>query len=296
MIFITGPTASGKSRVAVELAELIGAEIVSADAYQVYRGMPILTAAPSAEDRERVSHHLVEFLDVSEAWDASAHYRKAMECISEIRARGKRVVVAGGSGLYLKFLSHGLSDAPPSDPALRASFSERELADLAEELSRRDPEGAATTNLENRRYVERNLEIVLLGGKPLAHWKQNWLNPPLGRGWVLDCPVDVLDERIIQRSQWMMDHGAIEEVASLGDCSPTALKTLGLRQVRSYLDGEMGRDDCVASLALATRQYAKRQRTWFRREPWLTKLHVDGFSSSYELASQVKMGLQNISS
>lgn len=299
IIFITGPTASGKSAVAVDLAEMIGAEIVSADAYQVYKGMPVLTAAPPREDMERVRHHMVGFLDVSESWDASAHYRMAMECIRDVQSRGKRVVVAGGSGLYLKFLSHGMSPAPPSDPALRASFSSRTLDDLASELSRIDPEGAAATNLTNRRYVERNLEIVLLGGKPLAFWKGNWQKAPAGPGWAIECPVDLLDERIMQRTQKMIEEGAIDEVARLTEsknCSATALKTLGLSQIRDYLEGKASRESCLASLSLATRQYAKRQRTWFRRESWLSKLHADRFSSSYQLASQVNMELSNIPS
>ena len=294
IVFITGPTASGKSSVAVDLAEMIDAEIVSADAYQVYKGMPVLTAAPSVEDMARVRHHMVGFLDVSELWDASMHYRMATECIRDIQSRGKKVVVAGGSGLYLKFISHGLSEAPPSDADLRASFVARSLGDLAEELTRLDPEGAKATNLENRRYLERNLEIVLLGGKPLSFWKRNWLTPPAGPGWVLDCPVDILDERIAARSLWMMEHGAVEEVSCLEHCSPTAAKTLGLGQIRDYLDGATERDTCLASLALATRQYAKRQRTWFRRESWLEKLPAGGFSSSYELASQVKMALRSM--
>ena len=121
-LFLAGPTGSGKSAVAVELAEMLDAEIVSSDAYQVYRELPILTAAPSPADRERVPHHMVSIIPVQKNWNATEHYHRAMRCMEEIHARGKIAIVTGGSGLYFKFLSHGLSEAPPGDAALRAAF------------------------------------------------------------------------------------------------------------------------------------------------------------------------------
>ena len=122
-LFLAGPTGSGKSAVAVELAEMLDAEIVSSDAYQVYRELPILTAAPSPADRERVPHHMVSIIPVQKNWNATEHYHRAMRCMEEIHARGKIAIVTGGSGLYFKFLSHGLSEAPPGDAALRAAFA-----------------------------------------------------------------------------------------------------------------------------------------------------------------------------
>ena len=227
-LFLAGPTGSGKSAVAVELAEMLDAEIVSSDAYQVYRELPILTAAPSPADRERVPHHMVSIIPVQKNWNATEHYHRAMRCMEEIHARGKIAIVTGGSGLYFKFLSHGLSEAPPGDAALRAAFANCSTEALYARLSSLDPEGAASTDAANRRYVERNLEIVLAGGKPLSFWKRNWLTPPRGPGWVISRDVPELDERIAHRAARMMQEGAVEETASLGPCSATAERTLGL--------------------------------------------------------------------
>ena len=273
-IFVLGPTGSGKSAAAVELAEHLGnAEIISADAYQVYRGMPIITAAPTPEEMARVPHHLVGFLDPSEENDAATHARRAGECIRRIQAAGKRPIITGGSGLYVKFISHGISPAPPSDPALRAELSQLPPEELVRRLREADPEGAAATDLQNIRYVTRNLEIVLLGGKPLSYWRNNW-QQPIGCGYVITRDVDELDARIAVRAERMLQEGAIEEVAALNpaELSPTAAKTLGLPQVLDYLAGNISRGDLSAAIALATRQYAKRQRTWLRREGWVVSV------------------------
>lgn len=283
-LFLAGPTGSGKSTVAVELADMLGAEIVSSDAYQVYRELPILTAAPSPEDQVRIPHHMVSIIPVQMPWDATEHYHRAMRCMEDIHARGKTAIVTGGSGLYFKFLSHGMSEAPPGDASLRASFADYSTEELYARLTSLDPEGAAVTNSSNRRYVERNLEIVLAGGKPLSFWKQNWLKPPRGPGWVITREVPELDGRIALRAARMMQEGAVEEVSRLGSCSATAERTLGLALIRSLLRGEISQEDCQAQLALATRQYAKRQRTWLKREHWLRELPAAPSISPRELA------------
>ncbi len=269
-LFILGPTGCGKSAVAVELARQLGnAEIVSADAYQVYRALPVLTAAPSADEMQGVPHHLIGTLDVSENNDAATHARRAQECIAAILARGAVPIVTGGSGLYVKFISHGISPAPPSDPTLRAELEALPPQEAVRRLQEADPEGAAATNLQNPRYVIRNLEIVLLGGKPLSYWRNNWQPQAAGPGFCLTRDVAELDARIATRAERMLADGAIEEVAALPDhLSPTAEKTLGLSLIREHLAGNMNRRELASALALATRQYAKRQRTWLRREPW----------------------------
>lgn len=291
-LFIAGPTGSGKSAVAVELADMLGAEIVSSDAYQVYREIPILTAAPSPEDQARIPHHMVSIIPVQMPWDATEHYHRAMRCVEDIHARGKTAIVTGGSGLYFKFLSHGMSEAPPGDSALRATFAAYSTEDLYARLSALDPEGAATTSPSNRRYVERNLEIVIAGGKPLSFWKQNWLKPPRGPGWTITREVPELDGRIALRAARMMQEGAVEEVERLSPCSATAERTLGLMLIRSMLRGEITRETCQAQLALTTRQYAKRQRTWLKREQWLRELPANGQSSARELAEHILTDLK----
>ena len=293
-LFLAGPTGSGKSAVAVELAEMLGAEIVGSDAYQVYRELPILTAAPSPEDRARVPHHMVSIIPARMPWDATEHYHRAMRCVKDIHARGKTAIVTGGSGLYFKFLSHGMSEAPPGDAALRAAFADCSTEELHARLASLDPEGAALTNSSNRRYVERNLEIVLAGGKPLSFWKRNWLKPPLGPGWVITREVPELDGRIALRAARMMQEGAVEEAAALGPCSATAERTLGLALIRSLLRGEITRETCQAKLALATRQYAKRQRTWLKREQWLRELPAAPSASPRELAKCIIRELEHL--
>lgn len=275
-IFILGPTGCGKSAVAVALAQRLGAaEIVSADAYQIYKRMPVLTAAPSEEELAAVPHHLIGVLEPTEPNDAAEHARRAQEAIAEIQARGKRPIVTGGSGLYVKFISHGISPAPPSDPALRAELTALPLEECVHRLREADPEGAAATDLCNPRYVVRNLEIVLTGGKPLSHWKNNWTEPA-GPGFSLQRDTEELDARIAARSREMLRSGAIEEVAALEGIalSPTAAKTLGLDLIRAHLAGKLTRRELTPALALATRQYAKRQRTWLRRETWLQPIPV----------------------
>lgn len=287
-IFVTGPTGCGKSAVAVALCGLLGnAEIVSADAYQVYRGMETLTAAPTAAERACVPHHLLSFLDPSASWDAASHARRAEEAIAAVAARGNRAVVVGGSGLYVKFISHGVSPAPPSDPALRAELERLPLEELAARLRALDPEGAAATPLQNPRYVVRNLEIVMLGGKPLAHWRANWEPEPRGPGAALARETDDLDMRISIRAGRMLDEGAVEEVRRLGQLSATAEQTLGLKQIRALLNGEMSLAKCAEAIALATRQYAKRQRTWLRRERWLLPIAAAPASSPVEIARAI---------
>lgn len=282
-IFILGPTGCGKSSVAVALAEQLGnAEIVSADAYQVYRELPILTAAPSAVEMARVPHHLVACMGVQESNDAATHARKAQACIRQIQQRGRTPIVTGGSGLYVKFISHGISPAPPSDEVLRAELAAMPLDEAVRRLQEADPEGAAATDLQNPRYVVRNLEIVLLGGKPLSYWKNNWVpEQAAGPGFCLVRDTADLDARIARRAAAMAEQGVVQEVEQLpaatnggSALSHTAARTLGLEQVQLYLQGACSLQEMVAALALATRQYAKRQRTWLRREKWLSPVPV----------------------
>lgn len=280
-IFILGPTGCGKSAVAVELARLLGhAEIVSADAYQVYRELPILTAAPTPDEMAGVPHHLIGTLEASENNDAATHARRAQACISDIQARGAIPIITGGSGLYVKFISHGISPAPPGDAELRAELQALPPEEAVRRLQELDPEGAAATNLLNPRYVVRNLEIVILGGKPLSYWRNNWQPQACGPGFSLTREVAELDARIARRAEQMLTTGAIEEVAALPDeLSPTAAKTLGLNLIREHLANRLTRNQLRDQLALTTRQYAKRQRTWLRREPWATPIPCNSNSA-----------------
>lgn len=293
-IFILGPTGSGKSAVAVELAEILGnAEIISTDAYQVYKRMAIITAAPTNEELLRVEHHLVGFMEPTENNDAALHARRAEQISDKLKKGGMLPIHTGGSGLYVKFITHGISPAPPSDAALREELNTLTLEEAVRRLQEADPEGAAATDLCNHRYVVRNLEIVMLGGKPLSYWRDNW-REPAGPGFCIVRDTGELDERIARRAEQMLRDGAIEEVAALEglELSVTASKTLGLSQVQDYLKGRLTRAELVSAISLATRQYAKRQRTWLRREKWLTPIEVKGGESARQIAERIAVLLR----
>lgn len=274
LFFVCGPTASGKSARALELARKLDGEIVNADAFQLYRGVEVLTAAPAAEDRRLVPHHLYGVLEPNQTIDAMAYLRRVVPVVDEVLARGKLPIITGGSGLYLKFLSHGPSPLPPGDPALRAELDALPLDVLVARLRELDPVEAARTALANRRYVSRALEVCLLAGVPCSSLRDDWERATRARaaalrGIVLTPPRAELHQRISIRTRAMLATGAIEEVAALGEISPGLGKAIGLREIRRHLAGDVSRDECADLIDAATRQYAKRQQTWFRREHWL---------------------------
>jgi tRNA dimethylallyltransferase len=273
-IFVCGPTASGKSSLALEMARRLDGEIVNADAFQLYRGIDILTATPPPEERAIVPHHLYGVLDPAEKTDAGSYMRMAGPVIAEIQRRGKTPVIAGGSGLYLKFLSHGPAPLPAGDVKLRSELDARPLEDLVAELRALDPVEAARTALQNRRFVSRALEICLLTGKKASDLRDQWesrtreISAGL-RGILIQRTRSDLHARIAARTLAMLDGGAIAEVAALGDVSSNCEKAIGFREILALIAGEIDRAACGDLINAATRQYAKRQETWFRRETWL---------------------------
>lgn len=276
-IFICGPTACGKSAFALEMAEKLGGEIVNADAFQLYRGLDILTAVPPPEERAMMPHHLYGVLDPSEKTDAGSYMRMARPVIEEIQSRGKTPVITGGSGLYLKFLTHGPAPLPMGDAKLRAELDARPLEGLVAELRSLDPVEAARTALQNRRFVSRALEICLLTGQKASDLRDQWetrtreISESL-RGIVIHRTRPDLHARIALRTKAMLDGGAIEEVIALARVSTNCEKAIGFREIRALISGEIDRATCEEFINAATRQYAKRQETWFRREKWLTPL------------------------
>ena len=273
-IYICGPTASGKSSLALEMADQLDGEIVNADAFQLYRGLEIVSAAPSADEKAQVPHHLYGVLDPTTSADAQRYVELASPVIAEIQSRGKTPVITGGSGLYLKFLTHGAAPLPTADAALRAEMEARPLDDLVAELQRLDPAEATRTALQNRRFVSRALEICLLSGRKASDLRDQWESQTAAlssqlRGIVIQRTRPDLHDRIARRTRAMLDGGALEEVAALADVSTNCEKAIGFREIRSLLAGELDRATCEDLINAATRQYAKRQETWFRREKWL---------------------------
>jgi tRNA dimethylallyltransferase len=257
------------------LAQQLDGEIVNADAFQLYRGLEIVSAAPSEDVRAIVPHHLYGVLDPAEQGDAGSYMRLALPVIEEIQSRSKTPVITGGSGLYLKFLTHGPAPLPTGDATLRAELDARPLADLVAELESLDPVEAARTALQNRRFVSRALEICLLSGQQASTLRDRWESQTAQvsaqlRGCVIQRGRPDLHARIARRTRVMLDGGASAEVAALTHASANCEKAIGVREIRSLLAGEIDRATCEDLINAATRQYAKRQESWFRRELWLT--------------------------
>jgi len=295
-IYICGPTASGKSSLAIELARINDGEIVNADAYQLYQGLEIISAAPNKAELEQAPHHLYGVLQPNQLCDAMQFREMALEKIKEIQSRGKLAIITGGSGLYLKFLSHGPSPVPSSDESLRNELENESDEALIERLTQLDPEGAEATNLKNRRYVIRALEICILSGSKMSEVKNDWKNKNKKveaglRGAYLQWDRDQLRERINHRVGQMLKDGAVEEVAALKTPSTTCKKAIGIPQLYSYLEGDINIEECRERIAAATRQYAKRQRTWFGKENWLTPCPVDELADMQKLASKISRKL-----
>jgi tRNA dimethylallyltransferase len=270
--FIVGPTATGKSELAADVAPEVGAEIVSADAFQIYSGLDLLTAKPDASTLAKAPHHLIGIVPLAEEMNAEKFRRLAWRAIDEINSRGKLAIVVGGSGLYIKALIHGLAPLPESDPKLREELNAMSLDDLRSQLAEVDPGTARKIDLKNRRRVVRALEICLLTGRPASEvvagvGDSGWPGSPIpATGVFLFRDREELYERINQRVQAMLERGVIEEVRAAGAISATASQMIGLREIRELLEGKMSLAQCIAEIQRATRRYAKRQLTWFRRQ------------------------------
>lgn len=271
---LAGPTAVGKSEFALRLAEVCDAEIVGADAFQIYRGMDLLTAKPSAADRARIPHHLIDYVPRTETFDVARYLADATAAIAEIQARGKLPLVVGGTGLYFRALTRGLSPLPGPDPQLRAELEAKELPELQAQLSNLDPAGAAVIDLKNKRRVVRAIEVSMLTGKPFSSFRVEWEKTPVGEGVLLVRERAELNRRIDARVVEMFENGLLEEVAGLGPLSATAAQAIGIAPVRTCLSGEISREECCRQIQIATRQYAKRQLTWFRREPMFSTVDL----------------------
>ncbi|MGI9239735.1 MAG: tRNA (adenosine(37)-N6)-dimethylallyltransferase MiaA [Verrucomicrobiales bacterium] len=286
--YLVGPTGAGKSSIALALAERCGAEIINADAYQLYEGLEIITAKPGAADLARCPHHLYGVVPTHENIDAAKYEKLGRGSISSVGGRGSLPLVVGGSGLYVKALTHGMSPLPPSEPSLRAELEARPDEELVAEFESLDPEGAENTNLKNRRYVIRALEICLLGGRPMSEQKRAWKSArPSYRGILIQRERAELYERINARTHTMVAAGLLDEIRSLGSLSETAEKAIGIGDVRCHLRGEIDLPTCIDRIQQATRRYAKRQINWFRREPGFTSVCINSSDDADSAVEQI---------
>ncbi len=267
---ICGPTAAGKSAVAMALAERTGALLISADSRQVYRRFDVGTAKPSRDDRERVSHAGIDIIDPVDRYSAAQWSATALEWIADADARGQPVIVVGGTGFYLHALESPLFDSPPLDPEARAVV----LAELEEEstdaLRRRCADVDPARAHLGRTQLLRALETAMLTGRPLSAWLRERARPAVVRcHYLLVDPGDVLRDRIEVRVTQMLDAGWEDEIRALSPDVPPdapAWNACGYRALRDALDGAVSRDSAVQRTIIDTRQYAKRQRTWFRHQ------------------------------
>ncbi len=278
ILVITGPTASGKTRFAIEVAEAVDGEIVSADSMQVYRHLDIGTAKPTARERGRVPHHLVDVADPDEAFHAARFVSEADRAIADIAGRGRVPVVCGGTALYLKALLHGLAPAPGRDPEVRAELEARwdrgEREALRRELARVDPGAARRLHPNDRTRIVRALEVWRVTGRPISELhRAHRFGPVRYRALMVGLLTDRPDlyRRIDERVVSMVEAGWVEEVRQVlsmgyGPHLPP-LRAIGYRQICAHVLERRPLDQAVAEIQQETRRFAKRQMTWFRRMP-----------------------------
>jgi len=274
---IAGPTASGKSALALRLAETIGAEIINADALQLYRDLRILSARPSAEDEARAPHHLFGVADAADGWSVGRWLREASTVLADIAARVRPAIVVGGTGLYFKALTHGLAPVPPVPDAARAAaeqlYDEAGEDAVRTQLAAVDPAAAARIGAGDRQRLVRALAVARATGRALSDWQADTtgaLPADAWRGVVLEPPREALYFRCDARLIAMIEAGAIEEAAALMDrhLNPAlpAMKAVGLRELAACAAGEATPAQALEAAQIATRHYAKRQFTWFRNQ------------------------------
>ena len=284
VFFIVGPTAVGKSEIAAEVAQQLDAEVLNADAFQIYRGLDLLTAKPDGATLAKAPHHLIGSVALSEEMNAEK-YRGAAETILD---GGKPVIVVGGTGLYIKALTHGLASLPGANPRLREKLEAATAEELLRSLRTLDPTGAEKIDSRNRRRLIRAVEVCLLTGKPFSEQRSEW-NGALPRdGILLERDREELYDRINQRVEQIFAAGVVDEVRAAEEIGPTAVQTLGLREIRGLLGGEISKAECIARIQQATRRYAKRQLTWFRRQTNFSSLNLSAHdpAEAVELISQ----------
>jgi len=277
ILVILGPTASGKTKVSLEIADILKGEIISADSRQIYRFMDIGTAKPSLEERKKVPHHLIDIVNPDEYFSAADYSAKAREAIKNILGRGKEPIVIGGSGLYLRALFKGIFKGPGKDEKLRSKLKKRAeesgIESLHRELVKKDPEAAKKIGPHNLVRIIRALEVYELTGKKISDLQKKGEYPPEEYDFVkigLELDREQLYQRIEQRVDQMITSGLVYEVKSLKekgyDLRFAPLKTFGYKEIFQYQNGEISLEQAKGKIKLETRHYAKRQITWFKKE------------------------------
>lgn len=302
-VFIAGPTAVGKSDIALCLAETIGGEIISVDSMQVYRGLDLGTAKPGAAQLRRVPHHLIDVVDLTAPFDAARFVVLAQAAVAAIQARGRVPIFCGGTGLYFKAFLDGLGTAPASETALRAELEATPLPDLLRELEESDPVTFAKIDCQNPRRVVRAVEVIRLTGRPFSSQRAGWTGvsdptkppAPLPRFFGFSRQPPDLHARINTRVDAMFAGGLVAETRQLLEQgleqNPVAMQAIGYRQVVEHLRGERPLPETIELVKSKTRQFAKRQMTWFRRQLPVTWIELQPGESLATVAHKLRLAV-----
>ena len=285
-ISIAGPTASGKSAVAMEVAKQLQAEIISVDSMQVYRGLDIGTAKPSAAEQAGISHHLIDCAGLEETYDAARFVREATEAERQI----DRPIFCGGTGLYFQARQEGLGESPQADVVVRAAIEAMSYEEQLAELKAADSATFERIDQQNPRRVVRALEVIRLTGKPFSEQRAEWQNTVAANFFLIERERDDLRARIEARVDAMFAAGLVEETCSLRaalEDNRVAQQALGYRQVIGYLQGEQDLPNTVAMVKSRTWQFARRQKTWFRRLQGAVRLSVSADEAPAETARRI---------
>jgi len=272
---IAGPTASGKSALALEFAKRSGGVIVNADSAQIYHGLPILSAAPTAKERSEVEHRLYGVRDPAEPCSAAEWAEMARKEIAEVHSEGRPPILVGGTGLYIRTLLDGIAPVPPIDATIRERVRSQSVEQNRTELESADPEAASRLRSTDKTRIARALEVVLSTGLTLGQWqrhREGGIRSEIAlKSLILLPPREWLYARCDQRFERMFEDGAVDEVKALLarglDPSLPAMRAIGVREIASYLSGDITREQAIAAGQQATRNYAKRQYTWFAHQP-----------------------------
>ena len=297
VVIISGPTASGKTGLSIEIAKRFNGEIVSADSMQIYKSMDIATAKPTKDETAEIRHHLVDFVEANENFSVAKYKQLALSAIDDILSRGKLPIVCGGTGLYIDTLMNNTVFLDYEDSGIRERLEKRKESDgiesLYEELKKVDPDTASRRHLNDSKRIIRALEVYYLTGKTIS--EQNSLShkeesPYDFLLFVLSAHNrEILYKRINDRVDKMLDMGLVEEAGSFfaSDISKTAKQAIGYKELKPYLDGEISLETAVEKLKMETRRYAKRQLTWFRNKKNVNWLYIDDEKSVSDECAQI---------
>ena len=285
-IFIAGATATGKSAVALEVAKKTGGQIISVDSMQVYQKMDIGTAKPTAEQRAQIPHHLIDCTTIREGFDAARFVREAENKQKNI----KQPILCGGTGLYFQAWLEGLGEAPAGDTKVRKELEEMSTQALLKEIEEKDPATYKSIDQDNPRRVVRAVEVIRITGKPFSEQKGKWTNLAPRNFFLLERTSQDLRRRIEARVETMFERGLVEETCSLRselEASLIAQQALGYRQVISHLKGEQGLPETVNLVKSRTWQFARRQKTWFKKINQATVVQALENEGPEEIARQI---------